>query len=33
MTTMLEDGLHKVSRGVTTLSEIIRVTHEEELET
>lgn len=28
MTTMLEDGLKKVSRGFTTLEEILRLTHE-----
>jgi len=28
MTTMIEDGLHKVSSGVTTLEEVLRVTKE-----
>jgi general secretion pathway protein E len=32
MKTLLEDGLRKVSQGVTTLTEIVRVTHEEELD-
>ncbi|MGE5540679.1 MAG: GspE/PulE family protein [Bacillota bacterium] len=28
MTTMLEDGFHKVRQGVTTIEEVLRVTHE-----
>lgn len=28
MTTMLEDGLHKASEGITTIQEILRVIHE-----
>ena len=28
MTTMLEDGIDKVLRGVTSIEEVLRVTHE-----
>ena len=31
MTTMLEDGLEKVSKGVTTIEEVLRVTKVEKL--